>query len=121
LASVFSRNLSVPVLDGSEDESEQDARLKIVAKFERNISLFLGSATKLVEQEEVVRLSSNDLDRLELLAKKRQAKQAKARDIFEVNIVSVRTVINKGRMRSKAHEVGTFNASRSLFQSVIYF
>jgi|ERR1700722_2234005 len=109
LASVLSRNLSsVSILDDSQDRSEQDARLKIVAKFERNLSLFLGSAIKLVEKEEVVRLSSSDLDRLELLAKKRQAKLAKVKDTFEVNIITVRTVIDKGRMRSRVHEVGHF-------------
>ena len=61
--------------------------------------------SKLVEPEEVVRLKQSDLDRLETLANKRLARQAKHKDIFEVNIVSVRAVTDKGRMRSRVHEV----------------
>lgn len=107
MASALSRNLSpTSVLDEGDDE--QATRLKILTKLERNLSLFIGSATKLVEREEVVRLSQADLDRLEMLAKKRHARQAKMQDVFEVNIVSVRTVMDKGRMRSRIHEVGPF-------------
>ena len=107
LASALARNLSSSVLDDVLDDSEQETHLKLLAKMERNFALFLGSATKLVEREEVVRLSQRDLDRLEMLAKKRQLKQAKVKDVFDVNIVSVRTVTDKKRMRSKVHEVGT--------------
>jgi PX-associated len=126
LAAALSRNLSsVSILDDGQDGSEQEARLKIVAKFEKNLSLFLGSATKLIEHEEVVRLSSRDLERLELLAKKRQAKYAKARGIFEVNIIGVRTVVDKGRMRSRAHEVSILThivvSSNLMFAIGIYY
>jgi hypothetical protein len=106
IASALSRNLSpTSVLDDSSDGSDQAARVKILSKIERSLSVFLGAATKLVEQEEVVRLSQLDLARLETLAKKRQAKRAKVKDFFEVNIIGVRTVIDKGRMRSRIHEV----------------
>jgi hypothetical protein len=101
---VVARNItSGSVLD--DGESTLKTRKKLLGKIERNLSLFINAATKLVEPEEVVRLSQTDLDRLEFLAKKRQARLAKAKDFFEVNIIGVRTVVDKGRMRSRAHEV----------------
>lgn len=106
MASVLSRNLSpTSIFDEDPENSEQATRLRLLAKLERQLSLFMGSATKLVEREEVVRLTQLDLDRLEELSRKRQAKNLKERDIFEVNIVSVRTVVDKGRVRSRVHEV----------------
>ncbi|KAJ3508861.1 hypothetical protein NLJ89_g5523 [Agrocybe chaxingu] len=85
-AAMLSRNLS-PTSLFDEEEAEIATRKKLLAKVERNLSLFVGSATKLVETEEVVRLTQADLDRLELLSKRRQARLAKTRDLFEVNIV----------------------------------
>ena len=106
LASMLSRNLStVSVLDENPEEAEEAARRKILAKLERNFTMLMTSGTKVVENEEVVRLTQADLDRLEHLARKRAAKEARNKDTFEVNVVCVRTVIEKGRMRSKAHEV----------------
>ena len=106
VANVLSRNLSPDtVLDDLEERSEEATRLKLLARVERNLSLLVGAGTKLVEPEEVVRLKQSDLDRLEGLAQKRKAKLMKQKDTFEVNIVSVRTVIDKGRMRSRVHEV----------------
>ena len=75
-----------------------------MVKLERNLALFVGAATKLAEREEVVRLNQLDLDRLETLAKKRMSRNAK-KEVFEVNIIGVKTVVDKGRMRSRAHEV----------------
>jgi hypothetical protein len=79
--------------------------MKLMAKLERNLSLFIGAATKLIEKEEVVRLNQADLDRLEELSKKRLARGSKTKDVFEVNVVGVKTVVDKGRMRSRAHDV----------------
>lgn len=104
VSAVLARGISpTSVLD--EGDSEQATRKKLLAKLERNLSLFLNAATKLVEPEEVVRLTQADLDRLEVLTKKRQRHLLKERDLFEVNIVGVRTVVDKGRMRSRVHEV----------------
>ncbi|KAG2156083.1 hypothetical protein DEU56DRAFT_765475 [Suillus clintonianus] len=103
VASALAKNISPTSL--LEDENDpKAARLKLLAKLERNFALFFSAGTKLVEQEEVVRLNQHDLDRLEQLAKKRQARLAKHRDVFEVNIVCVRTVTDKGRVRSRVHE-----------------
>ncbi|KAG2367358.1 hypothetical protein BDR07DRAFT_1479232 [Suillus spraguei] len=103
VASALAKNISPTSL--LEDENDpKAARLKLLDKLERNFALFFSAGTKLVEQEEVVRLNQHDLDRLEQLAKKRQSRLAKHRDVFEVNIVCVRTVTDKGRMRSRVHE-----------------
>ncbi|SJL02010.1 uncharacterized protein ARMOST_05334 [Armillaria ostoyae] len=112
LTAVLSRNLS-PTSPFNEQNGEEATRMKLLAKLERNLSMFLGAATKLVEPEEVVRLGQADLDRLEELARKRQARNMRKRDIFEVNIVSVRTVIDKGRMRSRIHEEFIVRTRRS--------
>lgn len=106
LASLLSRNLSQSsVMDDDPDNSEEAARFKVLTKLERNFTMLMTSGTKLAEKEDVVRLTQADLERLERLAKKRAAKEAKGDTVFEVNIVCIRTVIERGRMRSKAHEV----------------
>lgn len=104
IAAVVSRNLSSTSLF-DEPDAEKASRKTIIAKFERALTLFLGNATKLLGPEEVVRLTQSDLDRLDLLSKKRQARLAKTKDVFEINIVSVRTVLEKGRIRNRAHDV----------------
>ncbi|RDB22498.1 hypothetical protein Hypma_010155 [Hypsizygus marmoreus] len=121
-ASALSRNLSpTSVLDDDDigdGTSEQATRKKLLAKVERNLSMFLGAATKLVEQEQVVRLNQADLDRLEVLAKRRLAKAGKLRTVFEVNVVGVKTVVDKGRVRSRAHEEFIVRTRRSNFPDV---
>ena len=104
ISSLLSRNLnSTPILD---DESEDSAGVaKLVAKAERSFSLLLNYAVKTVEKEETVRLSQADLDKLEAIARKRHAQLMKTKDVFEVNVVCVRTVVDRGRVRSKVHEV----------------
>jgi hypothetical protein len=62
---------------------------------------------KLVEKEDVVRLSQADLKRLQTLAQRRRERTQKQKIVFEVNVVCVRSVTEKGRVRSKAHEVCT--------------
>lgn len=106
IASVLARNLSAASpFDADAERTEQATREKIISKIQKQISLLLGSAMKLIEPEEVVRLSQRDLERLETLARKRQAKESKFKDTFEVNVVSVRTIVDKGRVRSRVHEV----------------
>ncbi|KIJ56683.1 hypothetical protein M422DRAFT_197782 [Sphaerobolus stellatus SS14] len=105
ITSVLSRNLSATSpFDEDAERTEQATREKILIKAEKQFSTLLGSATKLHEDEEVVRLTQKDLDRLETLARKRRAKQVKHEDTFDVNVIGVRTIIDKGRVRSKAHE-----------------
>ncbi|KAI6119325.1 hypothetical protein EDD16DRAFT_1581548 [Pisolithus croceorrhizus] len=103
VASVFARNLSPTILmeDADEDETAEATRLKILAKVERNLTMLFSSSIKLAEPEQVVRLSQSDLDRLERLMKNRRNRR---RDVFDVNIVCIRTVTDKGRVRSRVHE-----------------
>ncbi|RDX55630.1 hypothetical protein OH76DRAFT_1525271 [Lentinus brumalis] len=105
LASLLSRNLSpTSVLDENPEDSEEAARHRLLNKLERNFSMLMTSATKLVEPEEVVRLTQTDLNRLEVLARKRAAREKRLKDSFDVNVVCVRTVTERKRMRSKMHE-----------------
>jgi PX-associated len=107
VVSMLSRNLSPgDILDEEDSEhAAQATRLKLLKKIEKSLSILLVSAIKLVEPEQVVRLTQADLNRLELLARKRITKEKKSRDSFEVNIISVRTIVDKGRVRTRAHDV----------------
>ncbi|EKM59516.1 uncharacterized protein PHACADRAFT_250075 [Phanerochaete carnosa HHB-10118-sp] len=105
MANLLSRNLSsASPLDNDPEQSEEATRAKLLIKLEKNFSVLITSGTKLVEKEDVVRLTQKDLDRLEMLAKKRAARERKLKDKFEINVVCVRTVVEKKRVRSKAHE-----------------
>ncbi|KAJ3560244.1 hypothetical protein NP233_g10967 [Leucocoprinus birnbaumii] len=121
VTSMIARNLSASsVLDDDEAEGKgaQASGKKLLSKVEKNMSLFLGAATRLAEKEEVVRLTQVDLDRLESLTKKRQARMKKNRDWFEINIVCVRTVMDKGRVRSRAHDEFVIRTRRSRYEDV---
>ena len=103
IASVLARNLSAASpFDEDAEETEKATRERILSKIQKQFALLLGSATKLVEPEEVVRLSQKDLERLETLARRRHDR---VKDTFEVNIVGIRTIVEKGRVRSRVHEV----------------
>ncbi|KAF6762614.1 hypothetical protein DFP72DRAFT_802386 [Ephemerocybe angulata] len=114
---MVSRNLASTSLL-SEGQTEDAARKKILAKIERNLAMFVGSATKIVEREDIVRLTQSDLDRLERMAERRQRRLAKNKDSFEVNIVGVRSVVEKGRVRSRAHEEFIIRTKRSRYHDV---
>lgn len=106
ISSVLSRNLSTSSpFEEEAEETEKATREKILTKIEKHFSVLLGSAAKLVEDEEVVRLTQKDLQQLETLARRRRARMLKYRDSFDVNIIGVRSITDKGRVRSKAHEV----------------
>ncbi|TEB30268.1 hypothetical protein FA13DRAFT_1792719 [Coprinellus micaceus] len=114
---LVSRNLAAASLLDDADEAETSRR-KLLAKIERNMAMFLGSTTKLVEREDIVRLTQTDLDRLERLAERRKRHLAKNKDAFEVNVVGVRTVVEKGRVRSRAHEEFIIRTRRSRYHDV---
>ncbi|THH06358.1 hypothetical protein EW146_g9633, partial [Bondarzewia mesenterica] len=118
VASLLSRNLYAMSILGDDPDLNKDGSPKLLSKVERNFSLFLNYAVKLAEKEEVVRLKQVDLDRLEYLAKKRQARLAKLKDVFDVNIVCVRSVVEKGRVRSRVHEEFIIRTRRSRYQDV---
>ncbi|KLO06907.1 hypothetical protein SCHPADRAFT_860852 [Schizopora paradoxa] len=119
IMSLLSRNLSVTSpFDKVEEESEQASQLKMVAKIEKNFAFLLSSITKIAEPEQVVRLTQADLNRLEAIAKRRQAKHKKAQDLFEVNVVCIRIVVDKGRMRSKTHDEFIIRTRRTGYEDV---
>lgn len=106
MASMLSRNISaISALDPGSEQAEEEARFRLLGKLQRNFAMLLTTGTKLAESEEVVRLSQADLSRLEKLAAKRAAREKKIQHVIEINIVCVRTVIERGRVRSRAHEV----------------
>ncbi|KAA1466392.1 hypothetical protein DENSPDRAFT_831210 [Dentipellis sp. KUC8613] len=119
VASVVSRNLTASSgLDDSSSDSEQGGAAKLLTKLERNFALFINYALKITETEEVVRLKQVDLDRLEFLAKKRQARLLKMRDVFEVNVICVRSVTERGRVRSRVHQEFIVRTRRSRYPDV---
>jgi hypothetical protein len=92
-----------------EDIREQQDRKKLWDKVEKNLGVLMSLGIKVVGGEEVVRISQNELRKLEDEAEERRRKW-KEREMrigggFEVNIVSVRLVTEKGRVRSKSHDV----------------
>lgn len=116
--SLLARNLSseltlFPEEDPDAADPEHSSTTKALAKVEKHMALLLGSAVKLVdgEKEEVVRLSQKDLDRLEGQERRRARRAArdndngKVEEKFGVNVVSVRTVSEKGRVRRRHHDV----------------
>lgn len=115
VAALLSRNLSQTSVLNDDNDEEEIAQKKIIVKLERNLTHFLSSAIKLIEPEEVVRLTQADLNRLEVLSEQRRRRLLKSKDSFEVNIVTVRTVIDKGRVRSRGHDV----SCRSSFSQAI--
>ena len=109
VGSLLARNLSttedVLGMDDPGVDPELASRQKLLGKAEKYFALLVGSATKLAEEEEVVRLTQKDLDRLAAIAKKRTARAKRLREAFDVNIVCVRTVVEKKKMhRSRVHD-----------------
>ena len=109
VASVLSKNLSpTSIMDEDPEqigEASKSTRKKLMVKAERSLSILVSSGIRLVEPEQVVRLSQADLNRLEAIAKNRLARERKSKDAIDVNIICVRTVISRGRVRSRAHDV----------------
>jgi hypothetical protein len=107
VAAILARNISPNnVFDERGDGSETATRQKLLAKAERNAAMFIGSATKIVEPEQVVRLNQADLDRLETLAAKRRKKMLNEEHaVFEVNVVTIRTIKDPSKVRRRTHEV----------------
>ncbi|KAG8889662.1 hypothetical protein FRB99_003969, partial [Tulasnella sp. 403] len=106
--SLLTRNLTGghdATLHGSQEAAEELTRQKVIAKLEKQLSLLLGTAIKLAEKEEVVRLTQSDLDRLEALAKRRREKASKeVKDVFEINVIGVRSVVERRNLRSRTHD-----------------
>lgn len=92
-----------------EDVAEHRERQKLWDKIEKNLGVLMSLGIKLHGGEEVVRISQNELRKLEDEARERhhrwKEREMRAGGGFEVNIVCVRLVTEKGRVRSKSHDV----------------
>ncbi|ORY28587.1 hypothetical protein BCR39DRAFT_534242 [Naematelia encephala] len=112
-----------------EERHEVEERRKLWNKVEKHAGLMVGVGVKVVGGEEVVRIGQGDLRRLEEAQRERRVKweekqrakrgQADGPPIpgapppplghlesgfFEVNVVGVRVVVGKGRVRHKSHD-----------------
>lgn len=100
---------AIPFLDDDPTlASDAAKRRKIFDKLEKHMTLLLGSALKLEGGEEVVRIGQEDLRLLEEEAQRRVGgrKQVDEREEgFEIDVIGVRGVAEKGRVRSRSHEV----------------
>jgi len=75
------------------------------------MTLLLGSALKLEGGEEVVRIGQEDLRLLEEDARRRVGNKAMNLEeggTFAIDVIGVRGVAEKGRVRSRSHEVSWF-------------
>lgn len=91
-----------------EEVYEYKQRKKIWDKAQKVLGMLFGAGVKVVGGEEVVRIGQRELRRLEKEGEERRRKwieREKGRVGFEVNVVCVRTVVEKLRMRSKTHDV----------------
>lgn len=97
-----------------DERREQEERNKLWAKMEKHSALMVGVGVKVVGGEEVVRIGQADLRRLEEQQELRRQKWQQHRQkevemgggiMFDVNVVGVRSVMEKGRVRSKSHDV----------------
>jgi hypothetical protein len=95
----------------SEDElKEYLERKKLWDKVTKNLAMLFGTGVQLKGGEEVVRIGQKELNRLEEQAEARRRKfrerEEKVGTGFDVNVICVRTVTEKGRVRNRSHDVG---------------
>jgi hypothetical protein len=112
-------------LMSKEEKKEVAERAKLWNKFEKHGALMVGIGIKVVGGEEIVRIGQSELRRIEEDREQRRREWMAKRGfaapagpvvpgapppppamVFEVNVVGVRVVSEKGRVRSKSHEVG---------------
>ncbi|WVQ85631.1 hypothetical protein IAT38_007797 [Cryptococcus sp. DSM 104549] len=105
-----------------EERKEVQERKKLWAKVEKHLALMFGLGIKLTSGEEVVRIGQAELRRLEELQEQRRKKWmekhggeagGEPQSGFEVNVIGVRVVVEKGRVRSRSHEEFIIRTSRS--------
>ncbi|SPO21681.1 uncharacterized protein UTRI_01164_B [Ustilago trichophora] len=131
-------------ISGTDDRDESTKRRKLTNKLEKYFVLLMGSAIKVKGiGEDVVRISERDRLKMSAVESRRKAalgraaasprgdaKQLDADDAstsshspgsgFDINVVSVRNVVTKGRLRSRAHEEFIIRTRRGYGQPDIY-
>ncbi|WVR05609.1 hypothetical protein IAU60_002630 [Kwoniella sp. DSM 27419] len=107
-----------------EERKEAQERKKLWAKVEKHLALMFGVGIKLTSGEEVVRIGQSELRRLEQAQEERRRKwmekhgqvAGQAPDPmqgFEVNVIGVRVISEKGRVRHRSHEEFIIRTSRN--------
>lgn len=94
----------------SEDEiKDYYERKKLWDKVTKNMAMLFGVGVRLSNGEEVVRIGQRELNRLEEQAQARRKRLSEKEDKvgtgFDVNVICVRTVTEKGRVRNRSHDV----------------
>jgi len=112
------RNIST-----TEDRDEVSKRSKIAVKVEKYSALLLSSAisvSSISGPEVVVKISDRDRERITSLENKLKDSlgHKPLHDEFDVNVIGVRTVINKGRIRNKVHEEFLIRTKRNGVEDV---
>lgn len=97
-----------------EEKKEAEEKKKLWAKMEKHLGLMIGVGIKLVGGEEVVRIGQSELRRIEQAQEEKRRRYAEKHAAeghpppmisFDVNVVGVRTIVPKSRVRHKTHEV----------------
>ncbi|WVQ71077.1 hypothetical protein IAR50_000602 [Cryptococcus sp. DSM 104548] len=110
-------------LMSKEELKEAQERKKLWVKVEKQLALMFGLGIKVQGGEEVVRIGQAELRRLEALQEERKQKwMAKhgghapgelQNTGFEVNVIGVRVVVEKGRVRNRSHEEFIIRTTRA--------
>ncbi|ODO07387.1 PX domain-containing protein [Cryptococcus wingfieldii CBS 7118] len=110
-------------LMSKEELKEAQERKKLWIKVEKQLAMMFGLGIKVQGGEEVVRIGQAELRRLEALQEERKQKwMAKhgghlpgelQNTDFEVNVIGVRVVVEKGRVRNRSHEEFIIRTSRA--------
>lgn len=99
-------------ISGTSDRAEVSKRKRLGGKLEKYVALLLGAAIRVKGgKEDVVRVGEEERERLASAGRRRAAAAAMGSvplNTFEINVVSVRTVVSKGRLRNRVHEVSGF-------------
>ena len=103
-----------------EEKKEVDEKKKLWTKVEKHMALMVGVGVKLTTGEEVVRIGQSDLRRLEQAQDERTKRWVEKHKppqlgsggtdpveavLFNVNVIGVRVVVEKGRVRNRSHDV----------------
>lgn len=100
-----------------EEKKEAEERRKLWTKVEKHLGLMISVGIKLAGGEEVVRIGQSELRRIEEAQQARRKKYAEKMGQvemlhFDVNVVGVRTVKERGHVRSKHHEVSRLGGGK---------
>ncbi|KAK0553655.1 hypothetical protein OC845_001127 [Tilletia horrida] len=99
----------------SDERDETTKRKQIGGRFQRYIVLLMTAAIRCKDNlEQIVKISEADSAKLSAIDRRiRAAVKGELAEMFEVNIVGVRTITTKGRLRNRYHEEFIIRTRRS--------